>query len=340
MSETSIEDNDKNAKNHNNGNTRDDNDVVMENNEGNNIENVEEQKNDEYNDDIKNWKNNYCNDNNENNNIGDTMSQRNSDINIRNNNVDTENINKENQNIISNKNMIMEANDNTEDIKNQENDADIKSNDTKNIENWENNYYDNSNRDNENQEINDNNANIENTDKNQNNEDIMETNNNTNNEVMQTDENQDLRINFENEKIVDKIINSYIYQERKIKDKEKLNNLIKELVTEGSNILEEGIDERSEGIIKLFRKMECNNKLKQIINGYQFAKMVIKEREELYRDGNELEVAEKVNKKIWKRMPEYSYLTIRRKTGQAIKVYEMFSKIGEIKRIIRIKDFI
>lgn len=83
------------------------------------------------------------------------------------------------------------------------------------------------------------------------------------------------------EKIVDKIINSYIYQERKIKDKEKLNNLIKELVTEGSNILEEGIDERSEGIIKLFRKMECN-KLKQIINGYQFAKMVIKEREELY----------------------------------------------------------
>lgn len=39
-------------------------------------------------------------------------------------------------------------------------------------------------------------------------------------------------------------------------------------------------------------------------------------------------------------MPEYSYLTIRRKTGQAIKVYEMFSKIGERKRIIRIKDFI
>ncbi|CAB4421209.1 unnamed protein product [Rhizophagus irregularis] len=139
-------------------------------------------------------------------------------------------------------------------------------------------------------------------------------------------------------RLLTKSKNSYIYQERKIKDKEKLNNLIKELVTEGSNILEEGIDERSEDIIKLFRKMECN-KLKQIINEYQFAKMVIKKREELYRDGNESEVAEKVNKKIWKGMPGYSYLTIRRKIGQAIKVHEMFSKIGEKKRIIGIKDF-
>ena len=80
------------------------------------------------------------------------------------------------------------------------------------------------------------------------------------------------------------------------------------------------------------------NKLKQIINGYQFAKMVIKEREELY-NGNELEVAEKVNKKIWKGMPGYSYSTIRRKTGQAIKVHEMFSKIGGSKRIMKIKEF-
>ncbi|CAB4431888.1 unnamed protein product [Rhizophagus irregularis] len=47
MSETSIGDNNENVKNHNNGNTRDDNDIIMENNEGNNIENVEEQRNDE-----------------------------------------------------------------------------------------------------------------------------------------------------------------------------------------------------------------------------------------------------------------------------------------------------
>jgi hypothetical protein len=156
------------------------------------------------------------------------------------------------------------------------------------------------------------------------------------------DENQDLRINFENgdgkEKIIDKTKNSWIHQERKIKDKEKLDNLIKELITEGSNVLEEGIDEKSEDIIKSFRKME-RSKLKQIINGYQFAKMVIKEREELYKNGNETEVAEKVNKKIWKGMPGYSYLTIRRKTGQAIKVHEMFSKIGGKRRIMRIKDF-
>ncbi|CAB4427539.1 unnamed protein product [Rhizophagus irregularis] len=38
-------------------------------------------------------------------------------------------------------------------------------------------------------------------------------------------------------------------------------------------------------------------------------------------------------------MPGYSYLTIRRKIGQAIKVHEMFSKIGGSKRIMRIKDF-
>ncbi|CAB4431887.1 unnamed protein product [Rhizophagus irregularis] len=179
-------------------------------------------------------------------------------------------------------------------IENQENDDNMGSDDIENIENWENNY-DNNNRSFENQEINDNNGNIENTNENQNNENIVEMNDDTNNEVMQIDENQD-----------------YIYQERKIKNKEKLDNLIKELTTEGSNVLEEGINEESEDIIKLFRKME-RNKLKQIINGYQFAKMVIKEREELYRDRNKSEVAEKVNKKIWKGMPGYSYLTIRRK---------------------------
>ncbi|EXX63840.1 hypothetical protein RirG_148530 [Rhizophagus irregularis DAOM 197198w] len=96
-------------------------------------------------------------------------------------------------------------------------------------------------------------------------------------------ENQELRVNFENgdgkKRIIDKTKSSCIYQERKIKNKEKLDNLIKELITEESNVLEEGIDEESEDIIKLFRKME-RNKLKQIINGYQFAKMVIKEREE------------------------------------------------------------
>ncbi|UZO19812.1 uncharacterized protein OCT59_011083 [Rhizophagus irregularis] len=90
-------------------------------------------------------------------------------------------------------------------------------------------------------------------------------------------------VNFENgdgkKRIIDKTKSSCIYQERKIKNKEKLDNLIKELITEESNVLEEGIDEESEDIIKLFRKME-RNKLKQIINGYQFAKMVIKEREE------------------------------------------------------------
>ncbi|RGB39821.1 hypothetical protein C1646_754063 [Rhizophagus diaphanus] len=103
------------------------------------------------------------------------------------------------------------------------------------------------------------------------------------------DEDQELRINFENgdekERIIDKTKNSCIYQEREIKNKGKLDNLIKELVTEGSNVLEEGINEESEDIIKLFRKMEQS------------------------------EVAEKVNKKIWKGMPGYSYSTIRRKTG-------------------------
>ncbi|RGB22717.1 hypothetical protein C1646_775652 [Rhizophagus diaphanus] len=127
------------------------------------------------------------------------------------------------------------------------------------------------------------------------------------------DENQELRINFENgdgkERIIDKTKNSCIYQEREIKDKEKLDNLIKELVTEGSNVLEERIDEESENIIKLFRKME------------------------------QTEVAKKVNKKIWKGMPGYSYLTIGRKTRQAIKVYEMFSKIKGKRRIVKIKDF-
>ncbi|RGB29278.1 hypothetical protein C1646_766759 [Rhizophagus diaphanus] len=120
-----------------------------------------------------------------------------------------------------------------------------------------------------NNEINNNNVNIEKIDGNQNNESITETNNS---------------------------VNVELYQEREIKDKEKLDNLIKELVTEGFNVLEEGIDEESEDIIKLFRRMECN-KLKQIINGYQLAKIVIKEREELYKSG-ETEVTEKVNKKI------------------------------------------
>ncbi|PKC09365.1 hypothetical protein RhiirA5_415761 [Rhizophagus irregularis] len=104
-----------------------------------------------------------------------------------------------------------------------------------------------------------------------------------NRKKMYNDENQELRVNFENsdgkKRIIDKTKSSCIYQERKIKNKEKLDNLIKELITEESNVLEEGIDEESEDIIKLFRKME-RNKLKQIINGYQFAKMVIKEREE------------------------------------------------------------
>ncbi|CAG8730354.1 15034_t:CDS:2 [Rhizophagus irregularis] len=73
-----------------------------------------------------------------------------------------------------------------------------------------------------------------------------------NRKKMYNDENQELRVNFENGDGKKRII-----------DKTK----------------KEGIDEESEDIIKLFRKME-RNKLKQIINGYQFAKMVIKEREE------------------------------------------------------------
>jgi vacuolar-type H+-ATPase subunit I/STV1 len=82
------------------------------------------------------------------------------------------------------------------------------------------------------------------------------------------------------EKIINKIYS--IYQEKKIKNKEKLNNLVKELTTEESNVLEKEIDEKSEDIIKLFRKMD-RNKLKQIINSYQFAKLVIKERKEQYK---------------------------------------------------------
>ncbi|CAB4431892.1 unnamed protein product [Rhizophagus irregularis] len=248
--------------------------------------------------------------------------------------------NENNINTASQRNNDTDIRNGKENIEDQENynDNNIRNGNAKNIMDQENNDSDNDNT----VEINDNNGNIENTNENQNNENIVEMNDDTNNEVMQIDENQELRINFENgdgkEKIIGKTKNSYIYQERKIKNKEKLDNLIKELTTEGSNVLEEGINEESEDIIKLFRKME-RNKLKQIINGYQFAKMVIKEREELYRDRNKSEVAEKVNKKIWKGMPGYSYLTIRRKTGQAIKVYEMFSKIGGRKRIMRIKDF-
>ena len=365
----------KTLKNHNDDNIRNDNDIVMGNNESNNIENMEEQRNDEYNNDNNIENNDNEGDNDESSNVESTTSQRNNDTNIGNdkeniedqenydndienimdqeNNDDWENNNSmENdgsnnfesineENIMDNKNMITEVNDNIRNIENQENDGNMGNDNTENIENSENNY-DNNNRSIENQEIDNDNANIGNTDKNQNNESIMETNNDINDEVIRMDANQDLRINFENgngkEKIIDKTKNNWIYQERKIKDKEKLDNLIKELTTEGSNVLEEGINEKSEDIIRLFRKME-RNKLKQIINGYQFAKMVIKERKELYENGNESEVAEKVNKKIWKGMPGYSYLTIRRKTGQAIKVYEMFSKIGGRKRIMRIKEF-
>ncbi|CAB4445313.1 unnamed protein product [Rhizophagus irregularis] len=224
-----------------------------------------------------------------------------------NNNFDVESISGENQNIMDNENMITEVNDNIRDVENQEN-----------------------------------NANIENIDENQNNKDMMETNDNVNNEVIQTNENQELRINFENgdekEKIIDKIKNSCIYQERKIKDKENLNNLIKELITEGSNVLEKGIDEKSEDIIKLFRKME-RNKLKQIINGYQFAKLVIKEREERYERIDKQKAVKEVNKKIWKGMPGYNYKTIVNNVLKAIKVHEMFNKIGKRKRIMKIKDF-
>ncbi|CAB4431864.1 unnamed protein product [Rhizophagus irregularis] len=317
MSETSIGDNNENVKNHNNGMMN----KIMILKIGKIITIIIDNEN----------------------NIN-TASQRNNDTDIRNGKENIEDQENYNDNNIRNgnaKNIMDQENNDSDNDNTVENDDNMGSDDIENIENWENNY-DNNNRSFENQEINDNNGNIENTNENQNNENIVEMNDDTNNEVMQIDENQELRINFENgdgkEKIIGKTKNSYIYQERKIKNKEKLDNLIKELTTEGSNVLEEGINEESEDIIKLFRKME-RNKLKQIINGYQFAKMVIKEREELYRDRNKSEVAEKVNKKIWKGMPGYSYLTIRRKTGQAIKVYEMFSKIGGKKRIMRIKDF-
>ncbi|CAB4424031.1 unnamed protein product [Rhizophagus irregularis] len=257
-----------------------DNDTITRNNGKSNIEDVEEQGNNEYDDNIEDWRN----DDDENNRVENQENYDDDDI---------RNDTNENQNNMNDENMVTEVDNNIGNIGNQEND-----NNNKNIEN---------------QKSNNDNTDIENFDENQNGKNgknIMKINDNTNNKVIQTNESQRLRINFKNgdgkEKIVNKTKNSYIYQERKIRDKEKLDDLIKELIIEESNVLEKGIDEESEDIIKLFRKME-RNKLKQLINGYQFAKMIIKEREEQCKRMDKQKAAEEINKKIWKEMPGYSY---------------------------------
>ncbi|PKY45068.1 hypothetical protein RhiirA4_419543 [Rhizophagus irregularis] len=113
------------------------------------------------------------------------------------------------------------------------------------------NYDNNINMENNNAENNDGNNEKESDECNNieiNNKSIRNQNNENNNIKNQENNNyNDIVMENNEEKIIDKIYS--IYQKKKIKDKEKLNNLVKELTTEESNVLEKEIDEKSEDMV-------------------------------------------------------------------------------------------